>query len=245
MRRAVADGYLGESTASQPDLFGNMKTTAIAFTFLILLAAGFAQAPGTAAKAPQFATPPVTMTVAQRSTTVVPGSGEALRLTVGDITRGQVDVSLSKKDGSVVLAPISLNPRGSTHFKYESGEYVLKLTKLSNALIGEDHATVFISDAASNVISEDEKIERLLKLIENSEGAVFIRDGDEHKPEAAAHLRNKWYLNETKSARQFIEDNASRSTQNKTPYQMRLRDGSTVSVGDFLRERLAEMERTK
>lgn len=207
---------------------------------------GCEQTPNPGTKASQFADPPISMTVKQRSTTAVPGAGDALRLTIDDITRGQVIVSLSAKDGSAVLSQVSLSMHGTARFKYGNGEYVLRLTKLYNALIGEDHASFFIADSASAAVPEDAKIERLLALIENMDGAVFIRNGAEYSPkDAALHLRTKWLRNETQSARKFIEDHASRSSESGELYQIHLPNGTTVPLRNYLLKRLGKIERSK
>ena len=220
-----------------------MKTPTIVLTFCALLVVGCERTPNSGAKASQFADPPISMTVKQRSTTAVPGTGDALRLTIGDITRGRVMVSLSAKDGSAVLAPVSLRAHGTARFKYGNGDYVLRLTKLYDPLIGEDFASFFIADSASDAVPEDTKIEQLLALIEGMDDAILIRNGTEYSPkDGALHLRDKWLRNETESARKFIEDHASRSSESGEPYKVLFPNGTTVPLGDYLRERLGEIE---
>jgi hypothetical protein len=226
-------------------LFMKAKTIAV-LALLVTLALAWERPLSAAIRPAAFASPPISMCVSQRSTTTVPGSGEELRLTVDDITRGQVTVSLAGKDGALVLAPVSLQNHGTARFKFRNSEYVLRLTKLANALIGEDYVTFFISDPNSDVVPEDTKIEQLLEHIEKLDGAVFIRNGETHTSvEAALHLRNKWLLNRVDSARKFIDDHASKSTESGDSYQIRLPDGRTVPMGDYLRERLNELERRK
>jgi hypothetical protein len=86
-------------------------------------------------------------------------------------------------------------------------------------------------------LSEEEKIERLLKTIEQS-GVVFIRSGTEYDgAKAAAHLRDK--LRASGLVRptldDFIEKIASRSSLTGQPYRVRLPDGRTVDAGPWLR----------
>jgi hypothetical protein len=88
---------------------------------------------------------PVEMTVKQRSTTAVPGSDESLRITVDDITAGQVMVSLADEDGKTVLAATSLKERETVEFDFMRGEYQLLVRELDNDLIGDDFVTVVIS----------------------------------------------------------------------------------------------------
>ena len=96
-------------------------------------------------KAPKLSGLPTEVTVKQRSTTVVPGSEESLRLTIDDITRGQVMTSLADKDGGLILAAASLEAGDTAMFKLGDETYQLTLKELSNALVGEDFATFTIA----------------------------------------------------------------------------------------------------
>jgi len=212
--------------------------------------------------APKLTGLPIEMTVKQRTTTVVPGSGGAVSLTIDDITRGQVMVSLAAKDGAVLLGPTSLAEGKSAEFKLGDESYFVLLEALENELVGDDSATLVFSDtlppeeAPADAASEGEeepsaeleaaKIEQLIEHVASLEGAVFIRNGQEHPPaEAAAHLRRKWEAAavEITTAEQFIEQLASKSSVSGAPYKIRLRDGTEMPSGDYLRQRLAEMER--
>ncbi|HEY3392085.1 MAG TPA: DUF5329 family protein [Lacipirellulaceae bacterium] len=208
---------------------------------------------------------PVEMAVKQRSTTAVPGSDESLRITIDDITAGQVMVSLADKDGKSVLASTSLKEGEAAEFEFQQQEYQLTLSELENELVGEDFATIVVSSGASPApasrkspsltlpprgresleMAEHEKIERLLKAIESEEGVVFIRNGAEHSPQdAAEHLRSKWDAagGEIKTVDDFIEKLASKSSLSGEPYRVRLADGTEVLAGDYLRDRLREIE---
>ena len=212
---------------------------------------------------------PVEMTVKQRSTTAVPGSDESLRITIDDITAGQVMVSIADKDGKSVLASTSLKEGESVEFMFQQQEYQLTLSELENELVGEDFATIVISSRAtpspalpargresdssvstsggtnSEEMTEREKIEGLLTAIESAEGDVFIRNGNPHSPQdAAEHLRSKWNAagNEIKTADDFIDKIASKSSLSGEPYLVRLADGEEVLAGDYLRDKLREIE---
>ena len=91
---------------------------------------------------------PIQIEVRQRSTTDIAGSNGALRLTVDDITRGQVIASLAEADGRTVLSPISLTPGVAATFTWRGASYTLELKSLENKLIGTDHATFVISGSA-------------------------------------------------------------------------------------------------
>jgi Family of unknown function (DUF5329) len=188
---------------------------------------------------------PVEMTVKQRTTTAVPGSDDAVRLTVDDITRGQVMVSLTNRDGGVLLGQTSLASGKSAAFRHHGGAYNVTVKELSNALIGEDFATLTISAAAA-ALSEREKIERLLAHIAVMEGAAFIRNGSEHDAaDAASHLRTKWEAADDDgkmTAEQFVERIASKSSLSDEPYRIRLKDGAEVGAGEYLRQQLEAMK---
>lgn len=94
-------------------------------------------------------------------------------------------------------------------------------------------------------LTEDAKIDRLIEAIARLRGATFVRNGAEHPAaEAADHLRAKRREAGAKitSALDFIESLASRSSVSGEPYLVRLADGTTLRVGDYLRFRLDELE---
>ena len=239
----------------------------------IMLLAGCDRGPvlqtAPAQRPPAIRSLPVEMTVKQRSTTAVPDSDESLRITIDDITAGQVMVSLADKDGKSVLAATSLKEGESAEFMFRQQEYQLTLSELENELVGEDFATIVISSGAtpspafpargresdssvstsggtnSEEMTEREKIERLLKAIESAEGVVFIRNGAEHSAQdAAEHLRSKWDAagGEIKTVDDFIDKIASKSSLSGEPYRVRLADGTEVFAGEYLKDKLSEIE---
>jgi hypothetical protein len=134
---------------------------------------------------------PVSIRVRQRSTTSVSESGGALSLTVGDITRGQVIVTLLGKGNAALLGPLSMKPGESARFRVGQTDYALKLTRLDNALVGDDFATFVFNVAKRAELTDAEKIQRLIQVVEKAD-AVFIRSGTEYSAaEAAKHLRTK------------------------------------------------------
>ena len=211
--------------------------------------------------APRLVDLPIKMTVKQRTTTAVPGSEEALSVTIDDVTRGQVMISLADEDGNVVLAPTSLAEGKSANFKLGEKSYSLTLSELDNELVGEDSARLVLSDIlpadgsstsdsanqdapVADAVSERDKIEQLINHVGALQGAVFIRNGEEYKPaEAAAHLRRKWQAagDEITTVEDFIEKIASKSSASGEPYRIRF-DRSESDAGDWLRTRLELME---
>ena len=97
---------------------------------------------------------------------------------------------------------------------------------------------------AQNDEKEQKKIDALIEYVRTLKG-VFIRNGVEYTPqEAADHLRDKLsYAGDgIKTARDFIENVASRSSVTGEVYQVKLSDGSIRNVGDVLNEKLIEIE---
>lgn len=207
---------------------------------------------------------PLSLTLRQRSSKFVPTSADKLKLTTGDITTGQVTVSLSLKDGKTVLGPRSMKRGDSEIFQFGNKEYSLKLVDLRNALLGEDFADFTITgkipedknskdknskpatpDKNPKTLTESQKIEQLIATVETMKGAVFLRNNAEHSPkEAARHIRQKLDSAKGKitTATQFIDLVASKSSITGEKYQIRFKDGRTVLVGDFLRDELAKLE---
>jgi hypothetical protein len=76
-------------------------------------------------------------------------------------------------------------------------------------------------------------------------GIVFIRNGKEHSAaEAADHLRTKRKSagDKIKTARDFIEQLATRSSLSGKPYLVRTGDGRETPAGQWLAEHLRTLE---
>ena len=226
--------------------------TAIALGLLLCMSCS-SRTPSTAkqavAAAPKIRATPVEITLTQRSTVVVPRSGGAVRLTIDDITGGQVMASLAGDHGTDLLASTSMAAGDSIPFRLGDRRYKLTLSKLDNQLVGDDHATFVLdalggdADAATGPDNETDseltEIENLIKHVESLPGAVFIRNGEVHSPEEAAqHLRAKWQSqgDAIVTAEQFIDELASKSSSSGEPYHIRFADGSERAAGEYLHE---------
>lgn len=92
---------------------------------------------------------------------------------------------------------------------------------------------------------EQIKIERLLRDLELS-GATFIRNGGEYdSAKAAAHLRAKLSKagDRIRTAREFVDLVASKSSQSGAPYQLRLPgESNKIPVRDWLMKKLDALE---
>ncbi|WP_442481290.1 DUF5329 family protein [Aeoliella sp. SH292] len=189
---------------------------------------------------------PVQLTVNQRSTTEIPGSGGKLSVTVDDVTRGQTMVSIVRTGDAPLLGPASMKQGDIQEFQIDGVRYTLQLTQLNNALVGEDTAALTFDTSSGKTLSDSDKIELLIQHVHAMEGAVFIRNGTQHTPrEAAEHMREKWNAagDKLKSASDFIEHVASRSSLTGEVYQIRTADGRTTPAGEMLRDHLAAIER--
>ncbi|MCU0846404.1 MAG: DUF5329 domain-containing protein [Spirochaetes bacterium] len=93
--------------------------------------------------------------------------------------------------------------------------------------------------------TEAEKIKYLLDEIEKS-GAVFIRNNGMYpSTEARRHLELKMKNagGRIKTASQFIEHVASKSSFSGEAYFIRMKNGREYKVADWLREKLADYEK--
>ena len=98
---------------------------------------------------------------------------------------------------------------------------------------------------AKEIAAEKFKIEGLLAAVEAQRGAVFIRNGSEHRaPQAAAHLRMKWRRagGRIRTADQFITHLATASSLTGRKYRIRFADGREVDAAVFFRAELAKLE---
>lgn len=180
------------------------------------------------------------LTVPQRSTAFVPGSDGGLRVHLGDVTRGQVRLTLATAKGAQLIAPTSVKKGDALPFVLGRNRYFLTVVELKNRLVGQDHAVLLFTAGRS----ERSRIEALIAAVEAAD-VIFIRNDNEHEAAAAAaHLRRKWKHagDHDLTAEEFIDRIASASSTTGRPYEIRKRDGSVVPAGDWLRRRLAAQD---
>lgn len=92
---------------------------------------------------------------------------------------------------------------------------------------------------------EDARITALIAKIEALDGAKFIRNGTAHDAdEAADHLRKKLKRagDRVKTAEDFIDGIASKSSFSGRAYRIRFEDGSETDTGPWLHRRLKEID---
>jgi hypothetical protein len=222
------------------------RTAILAIATLLGLACSRRPAePPRAEPEPPVAGLPISLRVAQRTTTEIPGSDGRLRLTIDDITRGQVMITLLDSAGTPVVGPVSMRENDEQIFVLDGVRLRWKLARLDVVLVGVDHAE-FVLDAApaKTALAESEKIDRLIAAVERLENATFLRNGSEHDArDAARHLRRKLAAagDEPLTAERFVEDLAARSSVSGEEYRVRFADGRVATLREFLRERLAAM----
>jgi hypothetical protein len=174
--------------------------------------------------------------ISQRTTAAVPGSDGRVRVHLGDITRGQAQLTLAKTDGATLIAPTSVQEGDALPFVLEKGRYAVTVVELKNRLVGDDEAVLLFSAGRS----DRSRIEALIAAVEAAD-VIFIRNDTEHDAAAAgAHLRRKWKHagDRELTADEFINNIASASSTTGRPYRIKERDGSVVDARDWLRKRL-------
>ena len=94
--------------------------------------------------------------------------------------------------------------------------------------------------------AEMARIERLLVMIGTRRDMRLVRNGTEHDTDTAvSFLRGKLkhYGNDIKTAEEFIERLASKSSTTGQLYWVKLSDGREIPAGDFLRIELARLDK--
>lgn len=112
--------------------------------------------------------------------------------------------------------------------------------------------TFFLAIALDRVpgqekLTEKQKIEALIKHVEQIKDAKFVRNDTEYDAKTAAtFLRRKWEANErdVKTAKDFIEKVASVSSTTGKPYMIRLKDGKEMKSGEYLLGELKKLEKS-
>lgn len=105
---------------------------------------------------------------------------------------------------------------------------------------------LLVSEAFALTPQEETRVDNLLVAVGKQEQLLFIRNGSEHNAtEAESHLRLK--LGKTKkrlkTAEQFINNVASKSSITGTPYQVKLPGQAPVDAQVYLTQLLAETDK--
>jgi uncharacterized FAD-dependent dehydrogenase len=102
--------------------------------------------------------------------------------------------------------------------------------------------------AAQESISPEEmaRIEQLCESVARSKDVQFVRNGKPHTPDdAAKFLREKLKAmgGEVRTAEEFIDKIATKSSMSGEPYTVRFADGREMPSAHFLRAELARQRR--
>lgn len=106
-------------------------------------------------------------------------------------------------------------------------------------------AGAFPTLADGKELTEREKIEALIAHVESTRDAEFVRNGTRYTPaEAADFLRRKWrfHAGEVRTARDFIEKIASKSSTSGKPYLVKFKDGRQETSEKFLSAALKTLD---
>jgi hypothetical protein len=114
--------------------------------------------------------------------------------------------------------------------------------RLIGALLGGAAGAALAAPSSAEMA----RIERLLVMIATRRDMRLVRNGSEHDTDTAvSFLRGKLkhYGSDIKTAEEFIERLASRSSTTGQLYWVRLSDGRQIPAGDFLRIELVRLDK--
>lgn len=103
---------------------------------------------------------------------------------------------------------------------------------------------VYAKPMQTQKLTEEQKITKLIQYVEKS-NAVFIRNGAEGSAsDAAKHLKMKRDKagKRVKTAKEFIDYIASKSSMTGEPYKVRFSNGTTMPLRDVLYYELKKLE---
>jgi len=107
--------------------------------------------------------------------------------------------------------------------------------------------TLAVSCTFAGDPSPEAEISYLLKYVETAE-VHFVRSGKEYTPqEGADHLRSKLQKagSRVKTAEDFIQSIASKSSLTGAEYRLKFPDGKTAATGPWLQQALADYRTRK
>jgi hypothetical protein len=126
----------------------------------------------------------------------------------------------------------------------------LKITKrlLTASLLFLLFAPALPLQAQDMPPAEKQKIEFLIKHLEDLKDASFVRNGSDYDSKTAAKfLRGKWNREgkQIKTAVDFIDKVANVSSTSGKPYLIRFKHGREVKCGEYLKNELEKLEQTR
>ncbi len=94
-----------------------------------------------------FGNDPIRMTIIQRHSKAIPGSRNTVKVKIGDITGGQVLLSVHGVLRNTIVDTVSVEPGDVVSISIGKNEYFLRVIELRNLLVGDDFGVFEISDA--------------------------------------------------------------------------------------------------
>jgi len=181
------------------------------------------------------------LVVMQRQHKALPGSNGWLKVRVGDVTGGEVLVSMTDADGAVVESSRSMVDKDWIEFALGKQQYVLVLKRIVNRLVGNDHVTFEVVEKARH---RPDGIAALMRRVAAASG-VYVRDGHDYPLDLLRYqLRAQLvaYRGQRPSPEQFVAD-ASKPGEDGKPGQVKVADGKIVTVKEWLTAELAEVRK--
>jgi len=179
--------------------------------------------------------------VMQRRSAALPGSNDWLRVHVGDVTAGQVLVSMTDAKGGIIARSRSMGENDFIEIQLAKKAHVLVLERLVNRLVGNDHVSFQIVDKE---LFQPDVIAQFIRRVAESD-AVFVREGMEHNAELARQFlraRHVNYKGPKRTPEQFVEA-ASKSLTTGEPYHVKLPDGTTVTAKEWFTGQLQQVRK--
>jgi hypothetical protein len=96
----------------------------------------------------------VDMTIVQREERAIPGSDGSVRIRLGDITEGQVLLSVVTTDDKYLLETTSVSVGSSVEFSVGKQKYTIRVKELRNFLIGDDFAKISVEAGSRKSVQE-------------------------------------------------------------------------------------------
>lgn len=90
----------------------------------------------------------VEMTFTQRETRAIPGSDGTVRIHLGDITEGQVRLTVLTSDDEELLGSTFVHADETVAFVLDEKQYTIHVNELRNLLVGDDFARLTIARAS-------------------------------------------------------------------------------------------------
>jgi len=128
-------------------------------------------------------------TVYQRSLAWIPGAKDYYCLSLGDITAGQVLISISTADDKRVLERQSLRQGGTVNLTIGKVEYEILLSEMVNMLIGNDYA---IFEIARKGFFLNRRVEKVIERVRNTDLTIFRDDAKIEAGKLAEEIERTW-----------------------------------------------------